>query len=151
MLKHIGRPAVEPVDGYNQVDAFLYSYVMSTFQTFQNKCLGSSRPAADASRASRGGADEGLQDGGGDGAAVFILLGSHPDTDSPTSVLFGGSESQLYALQTEDLGSLHVLFQLVHQPAGLRLHGCQLQKGLQERVPFHLQKAWKNIRASPRP
>lgn len=124
MLKHIGHSAVEPVDGCNQVDSFLCSCMMSTFQTFHNKCLGSSCQATDANRASWGGADEGLQDGGGDGAAVYILLGSHPDTDSLTSVLFWGSKSQLYALQTEDLGSLHVLFQLLHQPAGLRLHGC---------------------------
>lgn len=123
MLKHIGHPAVEPVDSCNQVDVFLYSFIISTLEPFQNECFGSSRLAADASRTCRGGPDEGLQDGGGHGAAVFILLGSHPDSDSLTSVLFRGCESQLYALQAEDLGSLHVLFQLLHQPAGLRLHG----------------------------
>jgi len=41
----------------------------------------------------------------------------------------------------EDLGSLHVLLQLLRQPAGLRLPGQQLQKSLQARLPRHISVA----------
>lgn len=105
--------------------------------------------AADASRACWSSADQSLQNGGCNGAAVSALLGSDPDPDSLTGVLSWRCESQLHTLQTEDLGSLHVLFQFLHKPRHLRLHGSQLQKGLQKCVPFDLQKECKNHRASP--
>lgn len=46
-----------------------------------------------------------------------------------------------FASTVEDLGSLHVLLQLFCQPARLRFHGKQLQKGLQARLPRHFSLA----------
>lgn len=46
-----------------------------------------------------------------------------------------------FSSTAKDLGSLHVLLQLFHQPAGLRFHGQQLQKGLQAHLPCHVSVA----------
>lgn len=43
----------------------------------------------------------------------------------------------------EDLGSQHVLLQLLHQPAGLCVHRQQLQEGLQTHLPHHVSVVQK--------
>uniref|UniRef100_A0A8D3AD41 Iron-sulfur cluster assembly 1 homolog, mitochondrial n=1 Tax=Scophthalmus maximus TaxID=52904 RepID=A0A8D3AD41_SCOMX len=94
-------------------------------------------PTSGSGRASSSGAGASLPDGRRDGGALPHLLGPHPGLHPPA----GFRPPQLRSVQAEDLGPLHVLLQLLRQPPGLRLHGQQLQEGLQARFPRRLSVA----------
>uniref|UniRef100_A0A674ISW0 KISS1 receptor n=1 Tax=Terrapene triunguis TaxID=2587831 RepID=A0A674ISW0_9SAUR len=93
---------------------------------------------AAAGRALRGDAGQDLPHGGHHRGALHRLLGARAIPHSRPG-LQPQLPAQLLHLQGEDLGPLHVLHQLLHQPHRLRLHGCQLQESLQEGLPLHLQ------------
>ncbi|XP_023814706.1 G-protein coupled receptor 54-like isoform X1 [Oryzias latipes] len=130
MLKRIGRPSVNPIDGSYQVRAFDY---------FWSKCnrllqileqhLFFAAPGSGGASSSR--PSSSLPHGEGYSGPLPHLLGPHP-------VLWAAASfwpPQLLSIQTKDLGPLLVLLQLLHQPTGLCLHGQQLQEGFQTCFP----------------
>ncbi|XP_034398265.1 KISS1 receptor b isoform X1 [Cyclopterus lumpus] len=134
MLKRMGQAGVDPIDSSHQVRvALLHPCVLNP----QRAECDSLTPAPGSGGTSGGGAGASLPDGGGDGGPVSHLLGPDPGLHPPPSFW----PPQLRSVQAEDLGSLHVLLQLLRQPAGLRLPGQQLQKGLQARLPRHISVA----------